>query len=1260
MPILNIERVVQNLRHLDALRFARLCNALLAGTAAPHMDRSHLRLNLQITEPDGGVDAACEGAPRAVGRLIPARNVVYQFKSGADPKSAAAIAEQDVLGKPRVCAALEAGKAFVYVSARARGDAFGEEITAEVRARGLAVADGQILYVGADLLAELLVPFPALAAGVGGWDAPLATLEQWARREAMRPAYQVDADVAARLDGIRALLAPERAVTRLVGAAGDGKTRAALEALRGSELEDSILYASSPDEVDPGLLSYLERTPDVRCTLVVDEAEDGVATRLADRWSGMPAGARLLLIGLDASGVAQPGTVQITRLSDDLVTALVRSIAHGAPDEVTARVARACEGSPKLAVLLAGRIRDDASLAFGAVWLADGGMRQLLDRFLPLDEAGDDWAALSATALLTRVGWAGDVDGDSELLFGAAGLDPARARAHVDRAHRRFGIAPLAGRYRYVSPQVLADHLAARRLRSWTRGRFAEFFGALRPAMRDSFVRRLRGLAAESEIRATVEAVVFGPEGPFPNLAALEEDAHTGWGGSADLLRRLAGAYPNAAVRALERVIGGATPEALAAATGCRRNVVWALEQLLWPDHTFERAAALLLSLAASENESWGNNASSVFAGTFQTILGGTAAGPDARVRVLRRAASSASAAGRRLAAQAIGRALHVGHENRTGGPPDDVPNMPREAWRPATYDEWARTLASYLAILQPLLDDEDSSVRVASAAAVAAGVDGAVQLPWLTDAWCEVARSFAAREDAMRYPLVRRVEERVDVWRLRAEHARHHARSGNADPDRSGGESSEEGGGPEEAASIDNRLRPIEAVVASLRGDDFASRLRTALARRPALAAAGEEARAQAVAATEAELEALAREALAAPECLDPQWAWMHGGPDPERTFVTDRWVRTLARVDDARVAADHLARRARDGSPGGAARLAAYELVYADTRGEDDLLDRRAAAWRAFGLPATFEFDLLARARPSAARLDRLVALLAGGDVPGREVERLSYYGWGNVQTPADVTRLARAAAAEPGSLGPVFRYVAQHLRHRPADRVKLAPLAFELLERGSAGAAAVPGGDVRDLAAAAVAHDPLRVARAALGWVTNDMDDLREARAILDAAWAADNVDRRALFSDVVGPLLDRRDLWLWTVCEALRGFPVGDLGDELPLAWVDAAPDRRAYVLACLLGAPADRASDLHALLLERYRDHHVDDAFRSAAMSGMWVGSRASRTRHQLERARAWAADPRPAVRAWGEEMVRLFEGELQRDEQEEAEERLFQ
>jgi hypothetical protein len=109
--------------------------------------------------------------------------------------------------------------------------------------------------------------------------------------------------------------------------------------------------------------------------------------------------------------------------------------------------------------VIAGRIKADPRLVTTPRLLADGAVRSVLEKYLGLDPEQPGWMALSTTALLTRVGWTKELQGESESLFRANGLDPSEARRAVERLHAKYGIAPLGGRFRYVRDE---------RLRSWT------------------------------------------------------------------------------------------------------------------------------------------------------------------------------------------------------------------------------------------------------------------------------------------------------------------------------------------------------------------------------------------------------------------------------------------------------------------------------------------------------------------------------------------------------------------------------------------------------------------------------------------------------------------------------------------------------------------------------------------------------------------------------------------------------------------------
>ncbi|MGH9426271.1 MAG: hypothetical protein ACRD2L_08215, partial [Terriglobia bacterium] len=428
-------------------------------------------------------------------------------------------------------------------------------------------------------------------------------------------------------------------------------------------------YAHQPQDVPGQLLEHLRQTPDAICVLIVDEVDDENAELLREKCATMPPGVGLILIGIDASGRPQPETVQIEGLTEDLLIKAINAITPGLPEGVAKEIAEVCERSPKLAVLIAKRISQDPSLVSPSQRLKDRTIEGVLERYLDIGE--EDILALSAIALLERLGWTEGVEQESVVLYQSLGMDPTLSRGRVEQLHERYGIAPLAGRFRYISPGILGDYLAARRLKGWTADGLEAFFDQISPTMSESFSRRIRCLSAVINNREIVEVAVFGDRGPFRNIEELEQS------GMAALLKNLAGAFPQGAIRALDRIIGTATDDQLRASTRCRRDLVWALEELLWSEDTFEPTARLVLRLALTENETWSNSATGLWAATFQTMLGHTAAGLEPRFRVLKRAAQDANPEARHLGAVALENALKIGHITRFGNPPDDVPGMP-------------------------------------------------------------------------------------------------------------------------------------------------------------------------------------------------------------------------------------------------------------------------------------------------------------------------------------------------------------------------------------------------------------------------------------------------------------------------------------------------------------------------------------------------------------------------------------------------------
>jgi hypothetical protein len=1223
---------------LDEGRFADLCNELLSAAAAgAAIPRSCVRTTMNTKEGDEGVDARCLAAPATAGALIPRANVAYQFKAGPKKKSAAKIVEEDIVGKAGVRKALLAGHAFVYISAADRSPEFEREIVeAALEQDPALIAKGQIVFIGRDTLARTLHAYPGLIAEFLRLDEKLFSLRAWSQFESLDNPFQADAEVEARLTALRVRVADPAARVRVVGSSGNGKTRTVLEALRGSNLAPIVLYAKQAEDLTGGFVSFLRNTPDVECIVVVDEVDEAAAADLRDRFSGMPPGVRLITIGLDASGRAPAQTLQVKGLSQEMLIAIVSSIAPGLTEGVPRAIAEACAESPKLAVVVARQIKMDPSLAAPHRMLTDPTIRGVLDQYLRFDERDPRWSALSAVALLERVGWTGEVENESEVLFRAVGLDPTTARTHVGRLHERHGIAPLAGRFRYISPAILADHLAARQLDSWTQTRLRQVLTQLTPAMADGFAKRMRRLAAALENRTAVEEVILGDQGPFRTLADLED------GRLSRLLNHLAGAFPAATLRALRRIIEPASDDELRAATTSRRDVVWAVEQLLWRQDTFEAAAALLLRLATTENETWGNNATGLWAETFQTILGRTEAGAGTRVRVLEQAASGTAPQARLLAAKALGGAFRIEGISRSGMPPDDVEGMPQEAWRPKTYGEWWELLRTYLALLTPLLTDEDAEVRAEAAKALTDGIDSAVKFP-VTEAWIAAARGVRGADYTLRALIIEALDDHLDQHPLRGE-----AAANQEGEDAQTGEQAP----AEVLAETSRRVAQLAALRDELMGEDFSSRMRYAVNRTAWAEARDDTHTRRSEAAALAMRNRLAGEVVRQPVLLDGEWEWLLAQPAP----APERWVELLGQVDRRRVLIPVLERLAAQ-HPRAATWVSLYDVAYAKVKRDDSFIDRRAEELLAAGAGPARVFDLLYHAGYAPTRLRQVLDLLESHAVPGESIKSLIWAPWMSRLTTPDAVRLAQAAAQDQAATASVIAFINHFIRTNKDARGAFRDIAVPLLRAPASRTEA--GLDEHEwtwLALEYVAEAPGEIAAAALQRIaqrgSRHGSDLKE---VLRRAWQAG--DKERLFVDAFEPWLEAETSDAWRVREALEHLSLGELGADQLARWVAGNPEQRARPLAETLGAPVGRPSDVHAMLLERYGAEEVGGVLFGAYISGAHWGPQSAWLRQKLADAQEWVNDERPAVQQWARGVVKSLEAMIQDAENREAEDR---
>src|SRR5262249_42755943 len=150
-------------------------------------------------------------------------------------------------------------------------------------------------------------------------------------------------------------------------------------------------------------------------------------------------------------------------------------------------------------------------------------------------------------------------------------------------------------------------------------------------------------------------------------------------------------ASPEASLECLKRTVGVWDSDKLKTFTTGRREVIWALERMAIWRELFADSARLLLKLAEFENETWGNNATGVFAGLFSPgpdRVAPTEASLEERFPVLKEALESDSGNVRLVALKAADDALESHSFSRASGAEYQGLRREPRLWRPHTWGD--------------------------------------------------------------------------------------------------------------------------------------------------------------------------------------------------------------------------------------------------------------------------------------------------------------------------------------------------------------------------------------------------------------------------------------------------------------------------------------------------------------------------------------------------------------------------------------------
>jgi len=1204
------EIAAKEIEQLDSSPFVDFLNHLIdAECNKLGISPTKVKTSSELTSAEGGIDGRIEDDERQGDkRWIPRGLSVWQFKTGRNSTTPRQLEKEAI--KPEVLKALADGGHYVVAIARicdirmrkARENALRKAI----RRRGF--GSDRVTLLTADDLTKWASEHPSMLL-LGCFHRSLGRCmrqEQWERIEIHQGPFIADSSREQIIERLRSFtaLGTSPVHMRILGRRGAGKTRLVMEALRPKGVRERVVYAQEPEDVPPELWAQLKANTVTSAILVINQCDDEEETsKLKEQVEVCEGRVRLITIGVGEPFLSETSRYHLflDLLDDNSMTKMLQERFMGLSYERIAWIVRIAGGYPKLAVtcgeVMAGRQDIDIAKLTQTVEI-----RENL-KFLPDPKVK---AVMQALSLLTRVGFEGEVIGEGQTLAGFVQVQWTEFYAIVEQM-RHQGLVGKKGRYRYVTPDLLASWLAADLWDARTEN--VRGLLSILPTVesRRAFLERLRDLGTDEKARRVVRELLS--EQDFPTIERLDSEDGSG------IVHMLALADRHLALGTLERLLSNVSPDRLLAFRKGRRNVVNCLDYLKWFKDTFFGAARLLLLLAEEENEEWANNATGVWKSIFQLRLGGTEVPVSDRLSLVDEALSSSSSRKKLLALEAIATLLSA-HEIRTSGLERRGAQPVPYEWHPKSIEEiWGIYRTALGHIDQAVQDTEPKVARVARSTLLRSS--RTIVAVGLGDEIIGRLEAINPQDDEER-------REARDAVRIILQYER--------------------------VKLNDSQRSRLNTIEDRLAGTSFHDRLRRWVGQWSFGDWTIEEREGGLPPRDRAAV--LAEEAVSHPELLHDELEWLISDEAQNVAY----FGRRLGELDRHCSWLAQLVDRTRQG--GRQIFLASY-LWGRSSAGETEkvceLMDKWAADDRQL---APVILVTTTNLKPSTENLNRILRLVDRGWLQRKELTFLVWSGWSE-KLPIDAFEkflgcllLDQEAQATEAALHLLDR----RLKLFPEERDRLATFAWQVLERESAVKGTMSQHLWGELSRHLIQSDPVKIAETVLKIYENPQILLHQDSTPMKALAEATKSRPEEVWNRV-GKVLLGKDERSYRLQLGLEFWYVELLGVDQLLSWANKHLPEGPRILAALTSPTGKPLNDLPRRLLTQFEhDEYVGSRLHANFQTGTFTGSTTNWLQGKLEIARVWISDSDPKVCRWARKIVESLEeriGKWNRYEQEE-------
>jgi hypothetical protein len=476
---------------------------------------------------------------------------------------------------------------------------------------------------------------------------PFLEWDQWTRElgENLNIDYETNETVNGILKSVTKGCSKERAVLRLVGLSGLGKTRLTYEAFnpirdqKNLPIARDILYLdlnTAPDFRDQ--LFRLSENGE-RKILICDNCDRQSLADIAPLVKKSTS--KLSLIAIDhnvpVSVLDQDSeSVNINLKHEDfesIIDDILLKVFPGADDAAERTLIKQfAKGHTLIATILA-QDKKQQKTNWRPIITRTGVLEKILGEFGTRPE---ERKVLRAVSIFDKLGHYEELLPQTEFVANSELLSNLTPGSRVDafkqvcRHYLTKGIMEKQARYLIIRTRPIALSLAVEWWEQCDSDMAKRVFESMenQHELKVSLTEQLKYLDFLDNARDVVEKFVK-PTGPFGIAEVLNTEE------GSRLFRAFVEVNPQATTQALERIFQHKSKDDLLQIDRGRRNLIWALEKLCFRADTFEKAVKVLLNFSVAENEEISNNARGQFLQLFQAFLPGTQADYNSRIQII-------------------------------------------------------------------------------------------------------------------------------------------------------------------------------------------------------------------------------------------------------------------------------------------------------------------------------------------------------------------------------------------------------------------------------------------------------------------------------------------------------------------------------------------------------------------------------------------------------------------------------------------------